>query len=167
METLPLLTFILSVGIIVSLTWLFLIPFTGRLVQLKKLNQHISSSADLKALHTRLELLMLERRPFLNPAYDNHMLAEHLGMDAQVLDYFLHAYLETSFHQLVDAYRVQYACLMLQSEAAQDLPMDAIARASGFVDRQMFFQCFRRRTGKTPVQYLNYLVFAKNNLQVA
>lgn len=167
METLPLLTFLLSVGVVLSLSLFILLPFMRRLQQLKRLNTYITSPNELKALHTRLELLMLEQRPFLNAGFNLQALAQQLGMPEPMLDCFLNAYLQTSFTQLVDTYRVQYACLMLQSEAAMELPLDTIAHASGFVSRQNFFQSFRRNTGKTPVQYIRYLVVARENMQVA
>lgn len=167
METLPFLTFSLSVGVVLSLSLFILLPFMRRLGQLKRLNYYISNQSELKALHTRLELLMLEQRPFLNAGFNQHSLAQQLSIPEAMLDCFLKGYLQTSFTQLVDAYRVQYACLMLQSEIAMELPMDTIAHASGFESRQNFFQSFRRNTGKTPVQYIRYLVFARDNMHMA
>lgn len=167
MEKLPLITFLLSLGIVLSVSFFVLMPLMMRLRQFKKLNKYISNERELRALHTRLELLMLEQRPFLSAEFNLQQLAQQLGMPEAMLDVFIKAYLETTFTNLVDNYRVQYACLMLQSETAMSLPMDTIAQASGFGSRQNFFHSFRRNTGKTPVQYTRYLVFARDNLQMA
>ena len=77
-------------------------------------------------------------------------LAEVLGYDYHYISRSFHRHFNMSFTDLVNTYRVEHACGLLESS---DDTIVHIALDSGFQSVRTFNQVFKERTGLTPVAY--------------
>ena len=77
-------------------------------------------------------------------------LAETLGYDYHYISRTFHRQFTMSFADLVNTYRVEHACGLLES--SEDTILH-IAFDSGFQSVRTFNQVFKQRTGLTPMEY--------------
>ncbi|MCB0376581.1 MAG: AraC family transcriptional regulator, partial [Sinomicrobium sp.] len=114
--------------------------------------------AELPLLKDRLEALMENQRPYLNPDLTLHELAALLELKEKDLSELLNAGLKTSFYHYINGYRLEAVKKMLLDQEKQHLTNFAIAQEAGFSSRSSFFNLFKKEMGMTPG------AFKKDNL---
>jgi len=122
-----------------------------------------------RATHTQLETLLLQEAPSIAQARpvtqhvrerlqeglrsgllpDSEDLAHALAMSPRTLSRRLQDEGQ-SLSQLVDQVRMQRAQQLLREV---QLPLHAVAKASGFADASSFARAFKRNTGQTPAEH--------------
>lgn len=95
---------------------------------------------------------MLEQRVFLDRSLSLDELSNRVGTPKHHLSQVLNEFLEKSFSDFVNEYRVEEAKKLLCSEEL-NLSMNGIAEESGFNNRTTFNTAFKKFTGLTPSEF--------------
>lgn len=106
--------------------------------------------SEMDELKVRLQILMEEEKPYLNPDLNLQLLADQLGIREKELSELLNAGLDTSFYAFVNTYRLQEVRTLLLDPEKQHLTNLAIAQEAGFSSRSTFFNLFKKHFGTTP-----------------
>ncbi len=104
-------------------------------------------------LASRLERLMCDERPWLDDSLRLDHLAQHLDVTRHQLSQVLNQHLEISFHDYVNAKRVQHAQRLLR-DPSWDGNVLTVAMASGFGSSASFYRAFRKHVGGTPKRFV-------------
>ena len=107
-----------------------------------------------KMLAERLTRCLEQEKPFLNPKLSLGEMALAVGTNKTYLSNYINKALGTTFYELVNAYRVEAACGLIQgmSETGR-IPMTEVAERSGFNSLTSFNRYFLKVKGVTPKQY--------------
>jgi AraC-like DNA-binding protein len=127
------------------------IPISRKRTQNKKSKLIIPSVINLDDLNGQLKHLFEEEQIFLRNELTLSNLAHEMGIEPHHLSRFLNIHLHTTFHNLVNAFRVNNAATMLISNPK--ISIIDIAFASGFNSKASFNRIFKKTTGSTPKQY--------------
>ncbi len=104
----------------------------------------------LEGLLARITQMMETERLYLNPELKLADVAHALGVHRNMVSACINAQGST-FSQLVNDYRVQYAKTLLSQSS--DKKMSAIGLESGFANERTFFRVFKDATGQTPKEW--------------
>jgi AraC-type DNA-binding domain-containing proteins len=102
-------------------------------------------------LASQLKQKLDQERLYLREGLTLSMLAHALDVEPHQLTRFLNHYLHTSFHHLINTYRINGAkdCLIYDPHAT----VLAIAYQVGFNSKASFNRAFKNLTGLTPTQF--------------
>jgi AraC-like DNA-binding protein len=106
--------------------------------------------ADLQAWKDRIERLMLEEKPYLEPELTLSDLAQRLGSNASLLSAAINGAFGKNFNDFVNAYRVEAVKKLLQDPSAQHLSLLGIGLECGFNSKSTFNRAFKKATGQAP-----------------
>ena len=120
----------------------------------RKRQPDMPSAINPKDLEARLKDKLKDEQVFLRDELTLAALAHELEVEPHHLSRFLNIYLNTTFHDLVNTFRVGFAKTMLVSDPESTI-LD-IAFASGFNSKASFNRIFKKMTGSTPKQYRQY-----------
>jgi transcriptional regulator GlxA family with amidase domain len=126
-------------------------PISRKRPQSIKRKLSIPSLINPDNLKGQLKHLFEEEQIFLRDELTISNLAHEIGIEPHHLSRFLNIYLHTTFHNLVNTYRVNNAATMLISYPK--ISIIDIAFASGFNSKASFNRIFKKTTGSTPRQY--------------
>ena len=84
-------------------------------------------------------------------------LAETLGIRPNDLSYIINQVLKKGFHDFINEYRVADVIQKMQEPTYDKLTLVGIAMEAGFNSKSSFNRIFRDMTGKSPVEYKNWL----------
>lgn len=101
----------------------------------------------------RLLNLFEEKQIFINPDLRITDVAFLMGTNRTYISNLVNTNMQTSFNELVNSYRVEYAMKLLQSNDTNDLPMADIATSAGFPSLSTFYRIFKNITGISPGEY--------------
>lgn len=110
-----------------------------------------------KALLERMERLMLEEKPYLDPALNLQQLAAQLQIVPHQLSQLLNQFKGESFSDFVNRYRVEHFKRIALSPSHAHLSLLGIAFESGFNSKAAFNAAFKRLTGQTPSEFVRNL----------
>ncbi len=127
------------------------IPASRKRPQNIKRKPTIPSIINTNDLEGQLKHLFEEEQIFLRDELTLSFLAHEIGIEPHHLSRFLNIHLHTTFHNLVNSYRVNNAATMLISYPESSI-LD-IAFASGFNSKASFNRIFKKTTGSIPKQY--------------
>lgn len=102
-----------------------------------------------------LTALMIQQRPFLDPALDLPILADRLGVRPQELSQVINTQRGCNFYEMINGARVEEAKSLLRSPEGQGRKMLDIAISVGFSSQSTFYNQFKKQTGQTPSAYRN------------
>ena len=105
------------------------------------------------ALIVRLERLMEEEKPHLQPSLTLEQLAGRLGIPPWQLSQLLNQGLELSFFHFINRYRVRAAARQLADPARNEKTVLRILYEAGFNSKSTFNEAFKRHMGMTPRDY--------------
>lgn len=105
----------------------------------------------------KLETLMLESSPYLDPLLTLNKLATLSGIPSYRLSSVLKSSINRNFYDYINKYRVEKVKALLAEGQAEKLSLLGIAMESGFNSKASFNRVFKNMTGKTPTQYLKTL----------
>jgi len=104
------------------------------------------------AFADRLESVIKQDQPYLNPTLSLKELAASLGTNRTYLsDYITHV-LKTTFYDYINGMRIEKKSVPLMHEDS-DYTLEFIARESGFQSISTFRRAFIKQKGTTPSEY--------------
>lgn len=119
------------------------------------IHQKETDPETLVHIQASLNRLMEEEKPFLNPALKIHHLAELLGIPTYRVSSYLNEKEHKNFHEYVNEKRINYCIQKLKTGEGETKTLEALAQESGFNSRGTFIRVFKKKTGKTPSEYLH------------
>ena len=102
----------------------------------------------------RLEEVMAQDQPYLDPKLSLGDLAARAEMSAHYLSQLINEHLETSFYDFVNGYRVDAFKRRISRGDHQTRTLLAIALDCGFNAKSSFNRIFKKATGQTPSAYV-------------
>lgn len=103
---------------------------------------------DRKALAKDVISYVRNEHNYRNINFSRKDLARYLGVTCPMLTSVIHQELETTFTDLVNKYRVQYAHRLIMSMS--DVPLEDVAIRSGFSNRMTMHRAFIKVYGMSP-----------------
>lgn len=107
-----------------------------------------------EAIAAKLRQAMEEQHIYLNPGLTLAVLGAHTGLPPKVISSVLNQYLQTSFNEFVNAYRVQAFREKIILEGMQQYTIAGIAQQCGFNSQATFQRVFKQVTGLSPTEFL-------------
>ena len=101
----------------------------------------------------RLEELMQNKKPFLQPGYNIKDLANDMQMPSYQVSYFLNRALQVNFNDYLNYYRIKYCEDLIKSKTEDKTSLQELALKCGFQNRNTFTTAFKKVTGRTPSEY--------------
>ena len=111
------------------------------------------SGAKISEIMHKLNLLMEERKPYLDPELTLPMLADMLEVPRNYLSQVINEDLKQNFFDFINTYRVKTAREYLEDHEKQNLNILNIAFDAGFNSKTTFNVVFKKCTGLTPSEY--------------
>jgi AraC-like DNA-binding protein len=113
------------------------------------------SASDILRLKAELDLIMVERRPYLNKRLLKAELSDLLGVSNPEMARLLNEGFGMNFFEFVNYYRIKEFIQLAESEKLKNLTFAAIAQEAGFNSKATFNKAFRDIMGKTPREYFS------------
>ncbi|GAA4274834.1 hypothetical protein GCM10022258_41300 [Aquimarina gracilis] len=121
----------------------------------KKYAQSKLSTSDLEKLKTQLEMLMQEKKPYLNNKLLKAELAEMLGLSNPELARLLNESIGMNFFEYVNYYRIKEFVSLAQNNKYKNLTFYGLAQEAGFNSKTTFNKSFKKLMGTSPSEYFN------------
>lgn len=102
-------------------------------------------------LFQKVEILMVSKKPFMNPRLKLDELASQVDMSRHVLSRVLNEEYELGFSHYIKAHRVNEAKRLI--EIRHELSLEGIGFEAGFNSKSSFFDAFKKVTELTPAAY--------------
>lgn len=109
---------------------------------------------ECKRLYRKLEGVMKSEKPYINPELKSKDLAGLIDTSAHSLSYLFNQYLDKSYYDYVNEYRVAEFKEMVKDSEMSKYTLTTLAEKCGFSSRASFFRHFKTVTGMTPAEYL-------------
>ena len=97
---------------------------------------------------------MEKEKPYINPDLKMGDLASALDTSSHSLSYLLNQYLNQSYYDFINEYRVTQFKKMVADSQYSRYTLTALAELCGFSSRASFFRSFKKSTGVTPNEYI-------------
>lgn len=115
--------------------------------------QGAADEEEVRLIIARLEEVMRQDKPYLNPKFSMHDLCASLKISRRKVTYVINEVMDKNFYGVINDYRIEEAIRLLQDAGTADYKMDAIAEMVGFQSKSSFYACFKKYTGVTPTEY--------------
>lgn len=112
------------------------------------------SAEECRRIQHDLDKLMQTSKPYTNPDLKSQTLADMIGVSAHDLSFFFNQYLEKSYYDYVNEYRVDEFKRVAAEVDVSKYTLTALSQMCGFSSRATFFRHFKAVTGITPAEYL-------------
>ncbi|MCG8331164.1 MAG: tetratricopeptide repeat protein [Chitinophagales bacterium] len=112
---------------------------------------------DIQAYLNRLEMLMVNRKPYLQ-ALSLRQLAQMTDIHPNQLSQLINEHIGQRFSDYVNAYRLKHFKSLVGQAENRHLTLLALAYESGFNSKTVFNTFFKKATGKTPKAYWNEII---------
>ncbi|WP_024771913.1 helix-turn-helix domain-containing protein [Aquimarina macrocephali] len=124
-----------------------------------KKNEYLSGMSDeeLNNLKLSLEHVMFVGEKYLDEDLTLSRLASAISISDKKLSTFLNQYLETTFYDYVNKYRVASVKEKMKSSEYGNITLLGIAYESGFKSKTSFNRIFKKETGLSPSQFKSSL----------
>ncbi|MEQ9288540.1 MAG: helix-turn-helix domain-containing protein [Cyclobacteriaceae bacterium] len=100
-----------------------------------------------------LKALMTEEKPYLESKITLKQVSDMLDIHPNHLSQIINEYLNQSFYDMINSYRVEEVKYRLKQEGSRKLTLLAHAYDSGFSSKSSFNEVFKKATGMTPSTY--------------
>ncbi len=101
-----------------------------------------------------LQKAMEVERLFLNPALKLDDLVKHTGIPQKTISAVLNGYINKSFNEFINSYRIEECKLRLLKETSDKLTITGMAFECGFNSQATFQRAFKSITGLSPKEFL-------------
>ena len=91
---------------------------------------------------------------YLDPNFSLSALSQSVDIPKHHLSQVINSEMKTSFYNLINSKRVEYAIGKLKLLEKMNYTLEAIGYESGFNSKSSFYHNFKKVTGKTPKEYL-------------
>ncbi|MGF1557557.1 MAG: helix-turn-helix domain-containing protein [Flavobacteriaceae bacterium] len=115
--------------------------------------KYVYDASEMKQMAIDLEVLMREKKPFLNEDLTLATLAELLGVPDKKLSTLLNQNMNTSFYDYVNGYRITEVKQKMALPESETYTLLAIAYDSGFKSKASFNRIFKKSTQLSPSDY--------------
>ena len=112
------------------------------------------SDVECKELYEKLVAYVEKERPYINPDLKMGDLAVSLGISSHSLSYLLNQYLNLSYYDFVNEYRISEFKKLVADSKYSRYTLVALAELCGFSSRASFFRSFKKSMGVTPNEYI-------------
>ncbi len=109
---------------------------------------------ECRILSERLTALMGKEKPYIHPDLKLSDLAGMLGVPSYKLSYLFSQYLNRSYYDYVNDYRVEEFKQLVDKGEHKSYTINTLMERCGFLSRTSFFRYFRKQTGQTPNEYI-------------
>ena len=123
------------------------------LIKPRKYAQSKLSNTDLDRLKQQLDLLMDDKKPYLNRNLLKADLAEMLGVNHPEMARLLNERIGMSFFEYINYYRIKEFVLLAQSDEGRKLTFFGLAQEAGFNSKTTFNKSFKKLLGTSPKEY--------------
>jgi AraC-like DNA-binding protein len=123
----------------------------------KKYSANQLSEEKCREIVDKIKAVMSEQKPFLNPDMNIGNLAELTGVSSHKLSYIFSQYMNMSFYDYINRYRVDEFKSVVAIHGVDSLTLSALAEKAGFSSRATFFRHFKEIEGITPGEYIKDL----------
>ena len=108
-----------------------------------------------KSLKNKLEAYFQNNQQFLSTGFTIHELAQELKIPVYQLSTFINQEYQKSFVQYINDQRFQQVLVMKEADPDfKSYTIDYIGKKIGFSSRTSFVEFIKKRTGKTPSEFL-------------
>ena len=108
---------------------------------------------DRQSMILKLDKLICEEKPFLDPDITINQLASMCGIPVHHLSQILNKDLKQNFYNYINKLRIEEAKSRLAEPKNKDLTILEILYDIGFNSKSVFNTAFKKYTGKTPTAY--------------
>ncbi|WP_422104380.1 helix-turn-helix domain-containing protein [Winogradskyella sp.] len=108
---------------------------------------------EFESLKNKLEFIIKIQKPYLDEDLTLGKLAEQISTTDKKLSTMLNQYLNTTFYDLINKYRVEAVKEKLNLGNYKNYSLFGIASECGFKSRTSFNRIFKKETGFTPSEY--------------
>lgn len=112
-----------------------------------------SNSEKLEKEAERLQLFMIEEKPYLDFELTLQKLATQIGIPEKELSLVINHHLGKHFFDFINKYRIEAATNILANPDEKDQTILEILYQVGFNSKSSFYTAFKKITGKTPTRY--------------
>ncbi len=110
-----------------------------------------------KQLIKQLKIVMEKQKPFLDPGLTIAHMAGQLNTNRTYLSKAINKQLKTTFPNFINQHRIKEAIRLIISGYTANRTQEALARKSGFANRNVFIKAFKKYTGVLPSFFIaNY-----------
>ncbi len=113
------------------------------------------SDKELERLKEKLQTIMRDERPYLEPTITLTDLTRIVGVNSNVLSHAINQGFDKNFNDFINEYRINEVKSKL--DHADDATMLTIAFESGFNSKATFNRAFKKFTGVSPKEYQDNL----------
>jgi len=92
------------------------------------------------------------KKPYLEPKYSLVNLANEIGLSHHVVSMVINDKIGSSFHELLNKYRIDEAVFMILNE--NNPKIEAIAYCCGFGNKSSFYSAFKKQKNSLPKDFL-------------
>ncbi len=111
------------------------------------------NNKEFEALKNELEMLFEKDKPYLDEELTLYKLAMQLSITDKKLSTVLNQYMDTTFYDLINTYRVAAIKEMLDSKEYENYTLLGISYECGFKSKTSFNRIFKKETGFSPSEY--------------
>ena len=112
------------------------------------------SMEECHRLADELDMLMQEKRLYVNPDLKIADLASVLNVSPYTLSYVFNQFLNKNYYDYLNDYRIAEFKRLLNEDEYSKYTLSALAELCGFSSRTSFFRYFKKITGITPNEYV-------------
>lgn len=118
--------------------------------------QSAFSTLDVQDLRQRLDVLMIDKKAFLNPDLSLRDLAESLDLNQRILSQFIKATHGMGIKEFINQYRIKAAIELMKEGFLETRSLEGLCLSVGFNSRVTFFLAFKKYTGMSPTEYVRH-----------
>ncbi len=109
---------------------------------------------EITQLNNQLEHLMRDKELFKQPNLTLPVFAQAMDMSIHQASAYINQIKKVNFNELINTYRVEYACNLLKSNTNKKYSTEQMAEMAGFNSKSSFYKVFKKHIGLTPQAYL-------------
>jgi YesN/AraC family two-component response regulator len=125
--------------------------FAGKKEQITPRDQGLSEADHV--LH-RLDLYMIEKKPFLQPRYTIRQLSDEIRIPAYQLSAIINLRKGMNFSDYLNKLRIRHCEQVIRIAGGRKINIRDLSAECGFQNRNTFTIAFKKFTGVTPSEYL-------------
>ncbi|MEM8926623.1 MAG: helix-turn-helix domain-containing protein [Bacteroidota bacterium] len=118
----------------------------------KRLKYQYSPLSEKKMgdIRRTIEHFFQENSAYLNPKFSLSQLSQATKIPNHHLSQVINLKMNTKFYELVNSKRIDYAVELMSGKDQIDLTLEGLGYECGFNSKSVFFENFKKYTGKTP-----------------
>ncbi|PHN08637.1 helix-turn-helix domain-containing protein [Flavilitoribacter nigricans] len=124
----------------------------------RKYKKMLFSREEMEQYSRKLEALMAEKQPYLDPNLSLRSLAELLDLPPNHMSQLLNEGFDQNFSEYINSYRLEAFKTKVADPAFQHLTLLGLAYECGFNSKTVFNTFFKKSMGKTPRAYWKEVV---------